>query len=477
MMQLAMIQTMLAKNRWPRLYNVLHRVVVTGAGVVSSVGNDLRSFWQGCLEKKSVISPIPGHWSEYWKPKSKVWAPLNLPDYRAKGAKSSDFAQYDVVSLNAITVTAEALQNASLQVVENETHSGSLRVVDYDQRKTGVYFGTGVGGVRSFTENLAYNTVSATRERLKSLISRLENVDQGIIDNLNVEAERLSHPKRFNPFVVPRTMPNSVSAAVGIRYSALGSVETACVACASGTIAVGKAYRAIARGDIDLAITGGTEYLDEHSGGLFRGFDEARTLTTYDGDAEKSNRPFDKNRAGFLFSQGGAAALTLERYETAVRRGAPILAEIVGFEETFDAYSLMSVKPDGAELRVMLHRLLKSQRLAASDVQYINAHGTGTLVNDEVEAAVLESVFGNQPVVNSTKSILGHTIGASGALEAVVTAMSISSNKTHGCVNLESPIRELNFPTETVDVDIAFAISQSSAFGGHNAALLFSRVS
>ena len=225
-----------------------------------------------------------------------------------------------------------------------------------------------------------------------------------------------------------------------------------------------------------MALTGGSEYLDHSSGGIFRGFDIANTLVQDCEHPETANRPFDKRRSGFLFSQGGAAVLVLEEYEGARKRGAPIIAEVSGYAETFDAYSMMNIAPDGVEIERMIRLALEDAQLTPNEIDYVNAHGTGTQLNDMTEAMVIERVFGRDVLVNSTKSLLGHSIGASGAMEAVVTALSLKHQTTHVCKNLEEPISELNFVRSPGPREISAALSQSFAFGGHNAALVLRRI-
>jgi 3-oxoacyl-[acyl-carrier-protein] synthase II len=189
-------------------------------------------------------------------------------------------------------------------------------------------------------------------------------------------------------------------------------------------------------------------------------------------DPEAANRPFDENRSGFLFSQGGAAVLILEELDHAQRRGATILAELIGFAETFDAHSIMSLAPGGQQIERMIHATLEDANMSPKDVDYINAHGTGTKNNDQTEAEVIDRVFGKSVRVNSTKSLLGHTIGASGAFEALVTALTLRDGKTHISRNLENPVLDLNFVRSVESFEPRVALSQSFAFGGHNAAII-----
>jgi len=297
-------------------------------------------------------------------------------------------------------------------------------------------------------------------------------VDRDVLDNI---LALMAHGPRYNPFVVSMLMPNAPSAATAIRFSLTGPNVSYCVACASGTVAVGHAYREVRDGHVDVAIAGGSEYLYDEHGHIFRGFDIAGTLIRDCTDAETANRPFDEKHSGFLFSQGGAAVLVLEELEHARRRGATIIAEVIGYAETFDAHSMMSLAPGGEQIERMVHAAITDADLSPHDVDYINAHGTGTKNNDQTEAEVIDRVFGKSALINSTKSLLGHTIGASGAIEALVTALSLRDGTTHICKNLDTPLLGLNFVRSVEQHDLRVGLSQSFAFGGHNAAVVLRR--
>jgi 3-oxoacyl-[acyl-carrier-protein] synthase II len=285
----------------------------------------------------------------------------------------------------------------------------------------------------------------------------------------------MTHGPRFNPFEVSMVMPNAPAAVIGIKYTLTGPNETYCVACASGTVAVGNAYRAVRDGRVDVAIGGGCEYFGDEHGHIFRSFDVSGTLVRDCADPETANRPFDEKRSGFLFSQGAAATLVLEELEHARQRGAAIMAEMIGFAETFDAHSIMSLAPGGQQIERMIRDALVDADLQPHDVGYVNAHGTGTKNNDRTEAEVINRVFGKSVRVNSTKALVGHTIGASGAIEALVTALSLRDGTTHICKNLDTPVLGLNFVRNIERFDPHVGISQSFAFGGHNAAVVMRR--
>lgn len=450
------------------------RVVVTGLGIVSSIGSDPIQFWGNCLEGRSRISPIPVQWHDYANLHSCIWATLDPIDADEMSLNRVEIAQNDPVSLIAGHAARQAFTGAGLDVELVNKRANAYRIVGVDPYRVGVYMGTGVGGTSSLLDNYTVQMLSRSRARLEELQAHLPEEDESR-ETMGAVLEALHQGRRFNPFVVSMLMPNAVSAHIGLKYTIKGPNLSYCVACASGTVAIGKAYHAVREGSVDLAVSGGSEYLDDHYGGVFHGFDIAKALVRNCDEPERANRPFDVNRSGFLFSQGGAAVLLLEELESALSRGAPILAEVAGYGETFDAYSVMSIAPDGMEIERMMRSALDDAGLGPADIHYVNAHGTGTQANDTVETEVIGRVFGRDVLINSTKSLIGHTIGASGAIEALVTVMSLKEQRAHISKNLDEPLTDLNFVRETMDAPIGAALSQSFAFGGHNAGLIFKR--
>jgi 3-oxoacyl-[acyl-carrier-protein] synthase II len=308
------------------------------------------------------------------------------------------------------------------------------------------------------------------KQALAKASAQLGNHPAGEI--LKQVQDRMLYPRRFNPFAVSMTMPNACSANVGIKFSLHGSNNAYCAACASGTVAIGHGFKAVRSGELDVALVGGVESLSDDYGGVFAGFDAVRALANHNDDPDKANRPFDKDRTGFLFSEGGGAVFVIEDLEHAQKRGATIYAEILGYGETCDGFNIMMMESRGTQITRMLKLAFADAGISAEDVDYINAHGTGTRLNDETETAVIEQVFGKKVLINSTKSLIGHTLGASGAIEALVTALSIRHKTTHVCRNLENPMKDLNFVTKVDSYPIRIGLSQSFGFGGHNAALI-----
>jgi 3-oxoacyl-[acyl-carrier-protein] synthase II len=449
------------------------RVVITGAGVVSPIGVGVDEFWRQCLQAKSVVAPIPEPWHRFADFRSRIWTPLPDIDPESFGLSRTERLQHDPVTMLAIGAAREALSNAGFSFAPAGDRGRNLAVSNIEPSRAGVYIGTGIGGAHTFLHNHSYHLHQRMRVNLKAWIE--EHAPTQERETLEEIFTLMAHGARYNPFVVSMLMPNAPSAALGIKFSLTGPNLTYCVACASGTVAVGNAYRAVHEGDVDMALTGGSEYLYDDHGHIFRGFDVAGTLVHDYTDPETANRPFDNDRTGFLFSQGGSAILVLEEIEHARRRGAVPIAEVIGYAETFDAHSMMSLAPGGEQIERMIRAALASTDLTPRDVDYVNAHGTGTQNNDQTESQVIERVFGKSVRVNSTKSLIGHTIGASGAIEALITALSLRDGKTHVCNNLVNPIVDLNFVREVERFDPRIALSQSFAFGGHNAAVVLRR--
>jgi 3-oxoacyl-[acyl-carrier-protein] synthase II len=417
------------------------RVVITGGGVVSAIGIGVEAFWRSCLEGRSVVAAVPPAWLTHAELHSRLWSPLPEIDYEALGIARTERLQLDPFAMLALGASREALMNAGFGFVPAQ-RTRALPIAGEDPAAIGVFMGTGIGGAHTFLRNHSIH---------------------------------LSSGPRYHPFVVSMLMPNAASAVVANKFSIHGPNVTYCVACASGTVAVGHAYRAVRDGQVALAISGGAEFLDDEHGHIFRGFDVAGTLVRDCADPDKANRPFDDKRSGFLFSQGGAAVLVLEELERAQRRRAPIMAELAGFAETFDAHSMMSLAADGGQIERMIRASLADAGLDPGAVDYVNAHGTGTQNNDAIEGEVIRRVFADAVAVNSTKSLLGHTIGASGAFEALVTALTLRDGRTHINRNLDAPCCELNFVRSTQAFAPQVGLSQSFAFGGHNAALVLRR--
>lgn len=444
------------------------RVVVTGMGGLCCLGDTLPEIWKNCLAGKVNVVHTPERWGKFNKFRSKIWAPLPTIDYVARGIPKVELMRTDPVTLNLCLTVGEALENAGLGAHKLEgTHQ--YQIPNIDSRRTGVYMGTAVGGVNSTFKNHSNMLLHRNAPKLDALLSEENKHD--------LEFTEWQYPKKLNAFIVPMLMPNAISAFVAIKYSVTGPNNTTSLACAAGASAIGQAYRAIQAGQVDTAICGGSEYLNDEYGSSFKGFDVAGTLTTSNDSPHSANRPFDANRNGFLFSEGGAATLVLEEYEAAKARGANIIGEICGYGESFDAYNMMRPDPSGELAATAVHDAIADAGIEASNIGYINTHGTGTIANDETEAKLIGKHFSHNPIVTATKSFTGHAIGASGALETVISLLSLQHGQSHGILNLEDPIADLNFCKGTQNINAVYGLTQSFAFGGHNIALVVGKVS
>ncbi len=421
----------------------MNRVVVTGIGALTSYGLGIETLWSKLLDGETVIENIPDSWKLTPEDKG-LYAPLPTLDYKTLGFSKMELMQYEPVNLNMLLTITEALESADIEYSLVNNKLNSYDVKNIDMNRFGIFGGTGIGGIDSLTRG----TIN------------LKNIQRG-------------EPGRLDPFTISKAMPNNVAASAGIKLGLHRNINSYAYACATGTIITGKAYESIKNGSLDIAIAGSSEYFDR-AGAAYNSFLKARTIIT-DGDPLTANCPFDKKRTGFLFSDGASGALVLESLEHAKKRNATILAEVVGFEESFDGFNMVSGDPSGKYIEEMIEKLLSNADVEAKDIDYINAHGTGTHKNDAIEAEIFEKLFGNKVAINSTKSLLGHSIAASGSIEAIVTVLSIRDQKVHKNNALVDPISDLNFVPKESFLDIEYALSNSYAFGGHNGALLFKK--
>lgn len=397
------------------------RVVVTGIGPITSIGIGKRDFFDRLLACETNVKEIPAAYEARCRFKSRYYTPF--PDFRLPDEVETKYENVmEKTSQIAVAATHLALRDAGLKDVE----------------RASVILGVG--------------------------ISTLKTAFQSHLAHLGEHTAA-----RFNRMIIPMMMTNAAAAWVSILFGIKGPAWTLNAACASGTCAIGEAYRKIADGYCDTAIAGGVECLEDSSGSTMRGFDALGALTT---SPDGIPRPFSTERSGFLFSEGGGCVLVLEEFEHARRRVARVYAEIAGYAMNSDAHNIVRMEDSGVSIDALLEDLLDGCRPA-----YFNAHGTGTPMNDQIEAAAIRRLFGDaahQPLINSTKGFIGHTIGASGAIEAAVAALSIHEGKIHGNI-LGEPMPDLNLVKETVEMPIESAVSVSFGFGGHNAALFLTK--
>ena len=407
------------------------RVVVTGMGAVSPVGNDVQTSWENLISGVHGIGPITRFdTTEY---KAKLAAEVKDFDARkymekAETLRSDLYAQYALAS--------------ACQAVEE---SGVLGTVDPE--RFAVYFGTGIGGINTFS-----------REYKKLL-------DRG--------------PSRVSPYFIPMLIANMGAGMIAIRFNCQGPALPAVTACASGSNAIGEAVRAIRHGYADVVISGGAEASINECG--VAGFVNMQALSVSE-DPDAASLPFDKRRAGFIIGEG-AAAVVLEEYEHAVKRGAKIYGEVCGYGSTCDAYHITAPLPDAAGGARAMKQALEEAGYTGEERLYINAHGTGTPLNDAGETIAVKTALGEekarQAYVSSTKSMTGHMLGAAGAMEAVVCLKVLETGVIPPTLNLlePDPACDLNYvPNQAVKAEVDLCLSNSLGFGGHNACLAFRKV-
>ena len=407
------------------------RVVVTGMGAVSPVGNDVQTSWENLISGVHGIGPITRFdTTEY---KAKLAAEVKDFDARkymekAETLRSDLYAQYALAS--------------ACQAVEE---SGVLGTVDPE--RFAVYFGTGIGGINTFS-----------REYKKLL-------DRG--------------PSRVSPYFIPMLIANMGAGMIAIRFNCQGPALPAVTACASGSNAIGEAVRAIRHGYADVVISGGAEASINECG--VAGFVNMQALSVSE-DPDAASLPFDKRRAGFIIGEG-AAAVVLEEYEHAVKRGAKIYGEVCGYGSTCDAYHITAPLPDAAGGARAMKQALEEAGYTGEERLYINAHGTGTPLNDAGETIAVKTALGEekarQAYVSSTKSMTGHMLGAAGAMEAVVCLKVLETGIIPPTLNLlePDPACDLNYvPNQAVKAEVDLCLSNSLGFGGHNACLAIRKV-
>ena len=410
----------------------IRRVVVTGMGAISPIGNDVATVWENMVSGRHGIGPIT--YFDTTNYKAKLAAQVKDFDPKAYMEKS-EVLRSDLVDQYAM--------GAAVQAVEE---SGVIGTLPPD--RIAVYFGTGIGGL---------NTISNEMDKLRN-----------------------RGPHRVSPLCVPMMIPNMAAGMIAIRYNCQGAALPAVTACASGSNAIGEALRVIRHGYADAVITGGAEASIVEVG--VAGFINMQALSCAE-DPEQASMPFDKRRAGFLIGEG-AAALVLEEYEHALARGAKIYGEVVGYGSTCDAFHITAPRPDADGGTRAMIEALKEAGYQGTERVYVNAHGTGTPLNDAAETQAIKNALGEEQaykntLVSSTKSMTGHMLGAAGAIEAIACLKALETGIIPPTINLNEPDEkcDLNYvPHKAVRADIDLALSNSLGFGGHNACLAFKKV-
>jgi len=414
------------------------RAVITGLGVISPVGNGKDTFWNALITGQNGIAPITH---------------FDATEYSARIAgevKNFDPADYDIDRKEARHMdisTQYAVAAAKLALDDS-----GINLEQENRDRIGTMVGTGIGGMET-----------------------LHNLYKGLFEK---------GPSRVNPFVVPKMIANMAAGQVSIVFGLHGHCASMATACATGTNSIGDAYRMIQRGELDAVVAGGTEATV--SPGAVAGFAAMKALSTRNDDPEHASRPFDKDRDGFVIGEG-AGIVILEELDHALKRGAHIYCEVGGYGSNADAYHITAPAPEGIYQAKCMQLAVDDAGIKPEDVNYVNAHGTSTYLNDLNESLAIAKVFGEHVkdmFVSSTKSMTGHLLGAAGAIEAIACAMTIEQGKVHPTINCKEPEDELKVlglnyvqGNKAIDADINVAISNSFGFGGHNATLLFKKYS
>ncbi len=410
---------------------MVNKVVITGLGTISPVGNNPETAWKNILSGQSGVGPITHYDASEYKTRFaaevKDFDPIAI--YGSREARRMDrFAQFAVA--------------ACMQAVEN----AQLEIDDGNRQRIGVTIGTGIGGLGT------------------------------LFEQMQIFFER--GPSRVSPFLVPMMLPDTAAGMVAIHLGLQGPNMAVVTACATGTNAVGEAAEMIRRGQADVVLAGGSEAVIVPI--AMAGLSVMTALSTRNDEPQRASRPFDLHRDGFVMGEG-SAILVLESEEHARARGAHILAEVTGYGATNDAYHISAPAENGAGAALCMRNALQHANLSLNDIQYINAHGTSTPLNDKSETAAIKTVFGEQAYqipVSSTKSMTGHLLGASGALEAMICTLALRDQVMPPTINYETPdpVCDLDYvPNTCRPAKLDHIMSNSFGFGGHNATIILSR--
>ena len=406
------------------------RVVITGLGAITPIGNNVEEFWKGIKTSKCGIAPI----TEFDTEKFKVKLAGEVKNYNPEDYfDKRSCKRLDKFSQFAIIASREAMKDSG--ITQENT----------DMNRVGVVISSGIGGL---------STIEKENEHY---------VEKG--------------PDRVSPMYIPMSICNMAAGNVAIELGTKGESISVVTACAGGTHSIGEAYRMIKNGYEDAILAGGTEASITPTG--IAGFTNIKALTQVT-DVNRASIPFDKERSGFVMGEG-AGVIVLEELEHAKARGAHIYAEVVGYGSNGDAYHITAPAPGGVQARKCMELAIKDAGIDPTDVNYINAHGTSTGLNDQNETLAIKELFGDHAkniAVNSTKSMTGHLLGAAGAIETIVMAMAIETGKVHPTINCDNPDEglDLDYVREGArDLEVKCALSNSFGFGGHNGTLCIRR--
>lgn len=403
------------------------RVVITGMGTITSLGLNVESFWQAIKSGKNGINLVER---------------INVSDLPSKvAAEIKDFSPEEFIDKKEIKRTDRFTQYA-MAASQMAIEAAKLNDAMLRSGKTGLLLGTGIGGLEV-----------------------LENQHKVLLEK---------GASRVSPFLVPMMLPNMAAGMTAIKFGINGFAECVVTACASSTNAIGDAFKLIQRNAADIMVAGGTEAPITRL--AMAGFCASKAMTT-NTDVNTACRPFDRDRDGFVMGEG-AGVIVLEELQHALQRGADIIAEVIGYGCTNDAYHITAVSPDGEGGARSMTLALKDANIRCTDIQYINAHGTSTELNDKSETAAIKTVFGDHAyklAISSTKSMTGHLLGAAGAIEAIITAKAIKEGFLPPTINYKNQDEECDLdyvPNLGRPKQVQYALSNSFGFGGHNATLI-----
>lgn len=409
----------------------MERVVITGMGVVSPIGNNIRTFWNNLIKGESGISSIDT---------------FDITDHKAKIAGIvRDFDAHKVLGKKEAR-RLDRFSQFALAAAEQAWEDSKLDLNHIDPERLGVYVGSGIGGIETLIEN--------------------------------IDALRQKGPRRVSPTLVPGMISNAAAAQISIKWNAMGPSMSPVSACAIGNTAIGEAFRLIRSGEVDAVFAGGTEAAITDLS--VASFGNATALSTRNDAPTQASRPFDEDRDGFVMSEG-AGILILESLSHALSRGADIHAEVIGYGASSDAHHMVATHPEGKGAYLAMKAALKNANISLEEVGVISAHATSTKVGDISETKAIKELFGKQAYqipITANKSMVGHMLGAAGGVEAIALAMSLKEGIVPPTINLENPdpLCDLDYvPAIARQVKINTGLSNSFGFGGHNAAIVLKK--
>ncbi|MDD2432627.1 MAG: beta-ketoacyl-ACP synthase II [Clostridia bacterium] len=407
------------------------RVVITGMGAVTPIGNTVADFWQNLIQGKSGVTRV---------------SRIDVGDVPTQIAGEVKGFQPDLYMDKKEMRRMDRYTQFAIAGVKMALEDAAVDMSEMPSERVGVVIGSGIGGMETLEEQM--------------------------------EVRRVKGPNRVSPFFIPMMISNMAAGQIAIIFGATGPNYTVVTACASATHAIGEAFKMIERGTAEIVITGGTEAPITPM--AFAGFCSMRAMSCRNEEPEKASRPFDQKRDGFIMGEG-TGILILESLASAQKRNAPIYAEVLGYGATADAYHITAPAPGGVGAARAMSMALHDAAIKPEEVDYINAHGTSTELNDKYETMAIKNVFGEhtrQLAISSTKSMTGHLLGAAGGVEAIATTLAICHDLVPPTINYEYPDPECDLdyvPNQARKMSVQYALSNSLGFGGHNATILLGK--